>query len=257
MDLKFIVTPVLGCKMRIRDLTLTDTDQYIPEEEVNQDNLRIAYTNNKYKYSQTYTINVINYISVNENQLIHTIVNDHTIYLDEVFYSSDKDGHYVFNHFIVPSLEWLQEQISSSNTELLTSKQIFVTDGNDLYQYVSGELVKQNVQILQEINLENTTISGASREEFSICYLYQCYINLCKQIFEIGQIRCTNRNDDIQDLIFKRDFLWMTINIIKYYVEFNQLEEAQRLLETVNFCGTFCEQNNTNIKYSSRCGCSR
>jgi hypothetical protein len=32
--------------------------------------------------------------------------------------------------------------------------------------------------------------------------------------------------DNIEDLIFRRDFIWMTINVIKYYVEVDQLWEA-------------------------------
>ncbi len=46
----------------------------------------------------------------------------------------------------------------------------------------------------------------------------------------------------------------MTLNIIKYNVEFNQMKESQRILEKINRCGGFCKSYVTD-KINS-CGCN-
>ena len=65
-------------------------------------------------------------------------------------------------------------------------------------------------------------------------------MSLCKKIFEGINIKCLNNNSDLFEAIYNRDFLWMTINVIKYHTEFGDLLEAQRLLETINSCNGLC-----------------
>ena len=53
---------------------------------------------------------------------------------------------------------------------------------------------------------------------------------------------------------FSRDFLWMTLNVMDYLIERGQFNEAQRILEAINYCGGFC--NNIKNDNKSMCGCN-
>jgi hypothetical protein len=54
--------------------------------------------------------------------------------------------------------------------------------------------------------------------------------------------------------LFDRDFLWMTINVIKYNLDLGYNEEAQRILDEFNSCGNNICNNYSSINYG--CGCS-
>jgi hypothetical protein len=53
-------------------------------------------------------------------------------------------------------------------------------------------------------------------------------------------------------LILKRDLVWAALNVIQYMIDFNQLAEAQRLLERINGCNGLCSSEDTGDK---GCGC--
>ena len=43
--------------------------------------------------------------------------------------------------------------------------------------------------------------------------------------------------------IYARDFIWMTLNIIDYLVQFEQYMEAERIIEEFSSCGGFCNSS--------------
>lgn len=254
MNPLFNICSTVDCKIRITDHTQED-GQYIPEN-IDETNIEGYYQGNKFKYSETYTINIIERTTTEGTTLETVLYTEHCSYLDETYYTLQKDGYYTIHHLILPSTVWLQNELNKEESILDSDISIYVTDGNAIYLYKDNTLIEQDPSVIGQINTDNTTISRNSGDTFSICYLYKCYINLCKQIFESMNIRCLNQNDNLSDLIFKRDFLWMTINVIKYYTEFNNLLEAERILESVNYCNGFCSEYKV-TKNNNSCGCSR
>lgn len=240
------------CAIVITDLT-QDSNEYVTESILDAE---AYYERNKFKYSETYTVNIIQKNTVTSEEILDTLYTDHSSYLDEVHYQLKQDGFYTIHHLILPSLEWLQRELEKEHSVLEKDLDVYVCDCSNVYRYCSGELTQVSSEVLAEINTENTTISRTSIDQFSICYLYDCYVSLCRQIFKRINYRCVNEND-LDEIKFKRDFLWMTINIIKYYVELNQLLEAQRLLEEVNFCGGLCNEQGLSKQQGSGCGCNR
>lgn len=85
-----------GDIIKIQDLT-QDSNEYIPEDI--EDTL-IHNQNNKFKYSETMTINIIQYNSIQQSNIEDTIINDHTSEIDEIEYKLKKDGYYTIHHFI-------------------------------------------------------------------------------------------------------------------------------------------------------------
>lgn len=151
-------------------------------------------------------------------------------------FSLPNDGKYIVYHIILPTIEW----INKFKPQDLYSKYSFV------YFYQDGAIKKTNdgetytdvqYQELIQRNPVGTTIIKASKVDFSTCFLWKCFINYCKIIFKQNKNKCIVKDSD---LIFKRDFVWMTINVIKYYIDLGQMEEAQRILEEVIYCNGFC-----------------
>lgn len=247
----FNICNVKGNGIRITDLTQQDA-QYVPEN-TDQTILNTYYKNNRFKYSETYTINIIEYVSTTKRSILTTLYTDHCGYLDEVYYQVPKDGYYTIYHILLPSIEWLKEQLQKEDN-ILKDTQIYVTDGTSIYKLSENKLVVVDPELVSQINTEGTTISRSTFDTFYIGYLFKCYVSLCKKIFEGMNIKCLNNNSDLFEAIYNRDFLWMTINVIKYHTEFGDLLEAQRLLETINSCNGLCNQNVT-IK-SNGCGCT-
>lgn len=252
------MTPIVNiCNIndliRITDVT-QDSNEYIPE---NITDTLVYNQNNKFKYSETCTINVIQYVSTKDKEILETIYTEHCSYLDEAYYKVLKDGHYTIHHFILPTVDWLQEELTKQDNLTQDHLSIYVTDGEKVYLYNQGSLNEIDIQVLIEINDEDTTISRISIDTFSIYYLRKCYIQICKTILNTIDLKCVNNNKSMEEVIFNRDLLWMTINIIKYHVEFNDLIESQRLIELINKCGGMCQNIPATYNKNNFCGCTR
>lgn len=239
-----------NCNIVITDLT-QNTDEYVDEDI---QNVEIYYKQNRFKYSETYTINIIQRNKLNSSEILNTYYTEHCSYLDEQHVKIDQDGYYTIYHVILPSIDWLNNELSkdkniTSNSDI----NIYVTDGSKIYKYNNSKLTEVEPKIVSEINIENTTISRIESDQFIICKLFQCYINLCKSIFNNTNLKCLNKSNT-SELTYNRDFLWMSINVMKYYIEKGYFAEAERVLENIDYCNGFCQQDIT-ITKKSGCGC--
>lgn len=175
--------------------------------------------------------------------------------------SVDKDGWLKVYYLVLPTKEWLLRALQKSNTIGIYDIVYYISK-NKVYWYQPsskefGEVSKLN-EILDIAQLPNvkTSISIINKNYVSICNLQKCYINLCQQIFESrGLTQCWNKNNIDSELIYKRDLVWMAINVIKYMVECNQLYEAERIIELLHSCNGVCSDKKVrnNVK---GCGCS-
>ena len=295
----FTVCNVGNNQIQIKDLS-QENDFYLLEEVNTNLDLDIRYKYKVFKYSDTYTINYIQYTSTKQKDYLTTIFTNHDSFLDEVYYDIPKDGYFTIFHFILPTVNWLEDVVDRTiNSDLKFLREtsytlyvadeykIYIVDKEKLLEDIkepeidtinnsedeedtpdSSTIIKNPFNILNylievedlaalmnsNLNLinQNTTISISKKDTFSINRLYDCYISISKDYFNSTDLRClTNTN---ADLTFKRDFLQMTINILKYRVENKQLFEAQRVLEIINSCGSFCKSIKLNSNINN-CGC--
>lgn len=215
--------------------------QYIDED------LEVITSFDSYKYSECVTLNTITKIGTCDITLIDVLLNEHTEELDSCVFKVKKDGYYVVDHFVLPNMKWLE---NSSDEYKQYYETIYVTDGQKIYKQINGELEECTIKEIMERNIEGTTIKKCKIEIFFTGNLQQCYINHCKKIFTDSLGKCESYGD-----IYARDFIWMTLNIIDYLIGFKQFMEAQRILETFDKCGGFC--NTHKIKNTVSCGCSK
>ena len=128
---------------------------------------------------------------------------------------------------------------------------IYVTDGQKTYKYQNGELQQIEELELIEINPYHTTLSRCEKQFFHIYDLYKCFIQLSNAIFNTKFIKCPEKSVDT----YYRDFVWSAINVMKLYIEKDQYESAQLLLEKLDSCNGICKTKINNGTTSS-CGCS-
>lgn len=205
-----------------------------------------------FKYSQTASINAIIKVETNKITLIDVLLDKHEEDLDSVTFNVSADGYYTVDHVILPNMDWYE---NSTNDYREYYDTIYVTDGEKVYkQEKNGTLTECTVREILERNPEGTTIQKCKVDIFFTAGLQNCYIWYCKQIFDSLLNTCDHSK--YNDLIYARDMIWMTLNIIDYLVGFKQFLEAQRILEMFQRCGGYCKDFSI-TKPQIGCGCGR
>lgn len=245
MELNINIITDNHCKVVIEDKT-----EYLKEASTNT-------AKGSFRYSDTVSIIVLQH-----NKTKETVVKPPTYDYHEAQYIDVPigfDGWFTVNYLVLPNRDWFNRELAKSSRSALDLYSIvyFVEDGY-IYKYVNGKIDGASIEEVLEINPINTTISKTSKDYVSICFLQKCYVNLCQQIFnDRGFSQCWNKNSIDSELVYKRDLVWMAINVIKYLTEFNQLAEVERIIEQINGCNGLCKSNSAYQSKSSGCGCSK
>ena len=167
---------------------------------------------------------LIQYQSASENIINSTIIKDSE---DPVSFNYGLDGFYTICRLEVP------------------------TNPTNVYYYRNGIFYKNiNPVDVREL-LESGFITKEYQYYFCTCRLKKCYIKVCQEIFNKRATISCNTDGIDKFLVYKRDLLSSTLNVINYMVEMGQYIEASRLLERVTGCNGLCEQNKTD------CGCGK
>ena len=240
MELNINITTSDKCKIVVQDVST-----YLAEDFS-------GIVKGKFKYSDTISIDVLQH-----NQTLKTIYTKHDT-LKSIDIPIGFDGQFSLVHLVIPNIEWFNKELEKTEGSALGLYDIvYFSDGIDIYKYINGETSQVTIDDILEINTVNTTISRISRDFVSICFLKKCYINLCQQIFnDRGISKCWNKNKVNSELIYKRDLVWMAINVVKYLTQCEQLAEADRVIKTIQGCNGLCVS--TNLTNSTNgCGCSK
>ena len=245
MELNINIITDAHCKVIIEDNT-----EYLSETST-------GISKGGFKYSDTVSVVVLQH-----NKTQETVVKSPTYDYqtsDYIEVPVGFDGWFTINYIVLPNKDWFdREREKSSGSALGLYDIVYFVDNGYIYKYVNGEIDGASIEEVLEVNPINTTISKTSKDYVSICFLQKCYVNLCQQIFnDRGFSQCWNKNSVDSELVYKRDLVWMAINVIKYLTEFNQLAEVERIIEQINGCNGLCKSNSTYQPASSGCGCSK
>lgn len=204
------------------------------------------------EYSDSITINTLYKVNSKEEEILIKIDSNKHIIEDGVqdydisIFNLEEDGLYKIEHFIIPTLEWIEKTQDFSEYQM-----IYVTDGDRFYKYYNQELEEVQLEEILEVNSEYCNFKKDNVYTFSTCNLYTCYYNICRKLLlEYCGQNCVKSNSDS----YNRDLLWMAINTINYLVEKGSFFEAQRILEIVSDCHGLCNQKSKN-KGEKGCGC--
>ena len=245
MELNINVTTSDSCKIIVSDIST-----YLAEDFS-------GTVKGKFKYSDTVSIDVLQHNKTTETVYRDPIYTKHDT-LQPINIPVEFDGWFDVIHLVLPSIEWFNREIDKSEGSALGLYDlVYFSDGIDIYKYLDGNVSQVTIIEVLEVNPINTTVSKTNRDYVSICFLRKCYINLCQQIFEDrGFSRCWNKNKVDSELIYKRDLVWMAINVIKYLTECEQLAEVERIIEAIQGCNGLCVSSNLTSK-TNGCGCSK
>ena len=218
-----------------------------------------------FKYSKTVSITSLFYESSKEESVMKTVYTPHDKLpsvnetADSIRIPIDKDGYYIVHHLVLPTLDWLEEVHDDEN--LAQYNHIYVSDGCDVFKYDKETSTAYPVDIKEIVELNNCystdykgTISKASFDLFSIAKLKECYIRLSKALFDYCPGECEKADSQLR---FKRDFVWMTYNVILFYLQDHLYIDAQNVLEQTTGCNSFCEQMSDTSLKNADCGCRR
>lgn len=250
MNVYFNLSIISNCTLHIQDTT-QEYEEYLPEND--------SYVKpNQFKYSDTYTINVIKYGSSNgQNTILKTLITPHKkeediIYLDEAYYPLHKDGKYIIEHLIIPSESWIDSQLEQGNKILNLYQYKYFTDGKDFFQYINGNKEKCSIEEILKDQKETTTVFKSTQETFSICNLHNCYLQACQNKIEQNLFKHCYKKEDLRDINI--DLIWLGINAIKCNIELGYLNKAQLIIENLMKCPNIC--SNYYKRNNNECGCS-
>ena len=141
----------------------------------------------------------------------------------------------------------------------LVTLKVPMTPGSGYYYY-GGKFYNTGIEVgLQDIIEVNPEVSGIEMiydYYFQTCRLEKCFINACYQIFDSKTFTICNNPKVDPNITYKRDLIWSALNAIKYMVEVDQYEEAERLLERVVGCNGLCDNHLCNDPHNNLgCGC--
>lgn len=253
MDLKIKIITCNACDNC--KVTVQDNSTYLPEDST-------GVVKGKFKFSDTVSLDILQLNKLSKDNKIESI------YMNPVYTNHSKissstlpvssDGWFSLIHVVLPSKEWFYKELEKKDGSALGLYNIvYFIDSNTLYKYVNEKIEEVTITEVLEINTINTTISKTSEDFISICFLKKCYINLCSQILNNrGFSSCWSKNKIDNELIFKRDLVWMAINIIKYLTECEQLIEVERLIQVINGCNGLCSSSSSS-QTDNGCGCSK
>ena len=151
--------------------------------------------------------------------------------------------------------------LGSDGFYTLVTIKLSKTPGEGYYFY-EGKFYKSGLEVeLQEIVEVNPEVSGIEiiyDYYFQTCRLEKCFINVCYQIFDSKTFTTCNNLKVDPNIIYKRDLIWSALNVIRYMVEVDQYEEAERLLERILGCNGLCKNYECLESHNnSNCGCNR
>lgn len=227
-------------------ITGTSYKEYLDENATSQ-----PYR--EYKYKDTATVYIIQSNKVDSSQnSIETFIVDHCSYLDELHHIFNIDGFYTIYQVIVPTLNCINNKFDNSYYEQFSD--IFAyNEDTDTIQQFNGKKWNDVSPEIFTLDYCDPNYFISCQDMFMLANLWTCYVKLCQSLFESSLLKC--KKSTSEDLTFRRDVVWMTINILGYYVKRDQLNEAQRLLEEVEGCNGLCKDIES-IKQKG-CGCGR
>lgn len=176
----------------------------------------------------------------------------------------DIDGWYTVHYIIIPTKEWFENPNPEMNQSLYGDL-IYYTDGEYVYES-NGSKIKDLSDLVEIVHYSDnisTNIYCTTQEYVSIANLYQCYIDFCQTLMKNGCFSsCSNKSSKDDETIFKRDLVWMAINVIDYLVDRHSktnptLAEVQRIIELIHSCNGICSESVNQMINNYGCGCSK
>lgn len=237
------------CNVLIEDLSVYQEEQ---SKSINPSQL---------KFSDTISIISIIHSDRREDKLKYQYINKHN--KNSFIIPINFDGVFNINYIVLPTKEWYDRVLES-----VSKKDLVEAFGGRICIYDKGQIIDIRVNsetqlpisdLIESNYSDNLSVSSINEQLLSVCKLRKCYINLCQQIFDNKNFSpCWSKNKVDSELVYKRDLVWMAINVITYlWKQGNNQREIERILSQLNTCNGICEPYpKTKFGNTNGCGCS-
>ena len=219
------------------DLSFIDSSEYLDSSteglvfrEFKQEDIQIVDVLEKHIIDADNTIQYSSKAAFGENSFIN---ND--------------DGLYTLYHLMIPTKEYFDNAFAVGGV-LYQYETFYYYDGEKFWKFYENESTETTLNEIISRNLLNTSVLYICRNYFLTCKLKQCYLKLSEAVLS-GYLKCQNKNNP--EIYFNRDLVWMALNVIQYYSDLDDWENALITYNRLQGCGRVCE----NVTKSSGCGC--
>ena len=179
---------------------------------------------------------------------------------------SQGDGIYRIHHFVIPTEAWVTDIYFDSENPYTGSYNVLVyySDGK-LYKSIllqdtddeESTLISEEITYQDLLDMVDEQVNASFLYETTttlcLCGLHECYFHLAMDLLNQKGVCNT---DTKQDLIYKRDMVWMGINVINYLLDEGYELEAAAILEKLEGCNGVCSKN-LGHKPFVNCGCHK
>lgn len=251
--LKFTIDLATDCDLKITEITgyksIQNENGFLKEDETTR-------TFGDYKLSEGYFIDLLTYNRYKKAPIIVlksklTKLNSEDI--NEVYdlnfnpyvYNLSQDSIYTFTRMFIISKEFYESNVSGGMFDGVT---VIYSDGTNIYKETGEGLVKITVGQLAVEDKTDSTVLSSSTTFVSTCHMNLCYYKIMQSLLLEDCRSCETSKEKERD----RDFLYMSLETIKYLKELGSVTEIQRIIEAVDVCGGFCKP----ILEKANCGCN-
>lgn len=249
----------------LRDTTGIGFTKFMPEQS--------GVSTEYYRTSDVLFLDLVSYNKLSDNKLTgfkYLVKSDNGYNKYKFDYVSTVDGWFTVDHLILPTLDYMENFVipldsseeSPEDTFYDGSYLVYDIDSETYLQMdiVNGRYIKTEIDIhyIKE-HLTNINLIGIEEQLFLIGYLEKCYEDMIKYILYNNLFeRCIYKDTDLDTLYRNRDIVWMALELIRRLINQCKFFEAQRLLERISTCNTFCTKslNKLNLKLKTGgCNC--
>lgn len=247
----------------LKDITGIGEFRFMPADS--------GVSNEYYRTTDVIFLDLVTYNAIDNPKLtgFKYIIDSDDSYLNyKLDYISNIDGWFTVDHIVLPTMDYMLNFISPSGTEakedtFYNGVYLAYDKSNDQYVEltVTDGLYTQTIVTLPYIkeHLTNINLIGIEEQLFLIGHLEHCYESMIKFILYNNLYdKCLYKDSDINNLFRNRDIVWMSLELIRRLINQCKFFEAQRILERINTCNTFCSTLLIKLqnKYKSKsCNC--
>lgn len=152
------------------------------------------------------------------------------------------DGIYIIDHFVIPY---------SAHSGSISVKCVINGDKPKLVTGPNETEIAESQYL--EVLLNASDIPHTQATTLCTCGLHECYYHLAMELLQQPGICDTQER---RDLIYKRDLVWMGINVIDYLLDQGNIYEANAILWKLEGCNGVCSKNLGHKPFKS-CGCNK
>lgn len=241
MKLNTCITMEDGAWVKITELT--DGQQYLPDGSG-------LTAKNRFVFRDTASIDIFRLNALEKDDYTQPVYIDRSNPTDARI-SLNRDGWFTAIHIVVPTKQWVYRELSKQGSIIHTYDIVYFADGDQVFTCIDGVIERSSLKKLLEETNENTTISRADTDYVSIRLLNDRCDNLYRELFE-------NRlyNGGCKTDACEANRLDAIIHLVKHYVRWGQLAEAERVIEKSNYF----KHDGLNLKQHNKpllngCGC--